>query len=118
MKMRYLLFITSIIILSSVMAGCRNENTAGSNTEDNLTIEQQELPIMTMEEVKQNDGNDGTNAYIVVNGIVYDVTDSTRWREGTHNGFQAGNDLTDNILQDSPHGLRVLDNVKAIGRIE
>ncbi|QUH27382.1 hypothetical protein HZR23_16380 [Serpentinicella alkaliphila] len=73
---------------------------------------------MVMEEVALNDGNEGRNAYIVVDGIVYDVTSSSKWKSGTHNGFQAGRDLSEEILRDSPHGTKVLKNIKAIGRIE
>ncbi|NBG88298.1 cytochrome B5 [Isachenkonia alkalipeptolytica] len=73
---------------------------------------------MTLEELSDNDGRDGANAYVLVEGIVYDVTDSPRWEGGNHNGNQAGQDLTDEILGDSPHGRSVLDRFEAIGRIE
>ena len=86
-----------------------------SVNEDNSS---EDLPIMTMEEVAENDGRDGNNAYIVVEGIVYDVTNSRRWSGGNHNGFQAGQDLTEKIIGVSPHGRRVLDNMEEIGRIE
>lgn len=109
------LIIVLTVFLSSTMLGCNNTDTPGGN--DN-SDELRDLPIMTMEEVSQNDGKDGRNAYIVVNGIVYDVTNSRRWSGGSHNGFQAGQDLTDEILRDSPHGKRVLSNITAIGRIE
>lgn len=117
MKKRYLLFILLLMLLLSVMVACKNGKSLDSNnTTKDVSVE--ELPIIAMEEVALNDGNEGRNAYIVVDGIVYDVTSSTKWKSGTHNGFQAGKDLSEEILRDSPHGTKVLKNIKAIGRIE
>lgn len=71
----------------------------------------------TLEELRAFNGKDGNPAYIAVNGVVYDVTNSSRWKEGMHNGFEAGKDLTEEIVGESPHGLRVLDNVPVVGKI-
>lgn len=70
---------------------------------------------LTLEELSQFTGRDGNPAYVAVEGLIYDVTDSARWRGGMHNTYRAGNDLTEAIQGASPHGERVLANVPLIG---
>lgn len=54
-------------------------------------------------ELKQYNGKDGKPAYVfAVDGIVYDVSASDKWKNGDHNGFETGNDLTDEIKNVSP----------------
>ncbi len=72
---------------------------------------------LTLEELSQYDGKDGNPAYVAVDGVIYDVTDSAAWKEGGHNGFEAGKDLTEEIKNVSPHGVSMLERVPAIGRI-
>lgn len=69
----------------------------------------------TLDELKEYNGKDGKRAYVAVDGIVYDVTDSAPWKNGDHNGYEAGNDLTDEIKNKSPHGISKLENVVKIG---
>ncbi len=57
------------------------------------------LPIFNKESLSEFDGRDGRRAYIAIDGVVYDVTDSPRWPNGNHNGFQAGQDLSRQIPQ-------------------
>ncbi len=126
MSKKNLIFLIVLIVASLMLFACGGDDDsvvdeANGNGEVNDIDEEdpnEDLPVMTMEEVAENDGLDGRNAYVVVDGIVYDVTDSPRWPNGNHNGNQAGQDLTTEIMEDSPHGLRVLGNVEAIGRIE
>jgi predicted heme/steroid binding protein len=76
------------------------------------------LPEFTLEELAEYDGKDGRKAYVAVDGIVYDVTDSRPWKNGEHNGFTAGRDLTEEIKNVSPHGVSKLRNVPAVGKIK
>ena len=69
----------------------------------------------TLEELKEFNGKDGKRAYVAVDGVVYDVTESKAWKDGQLNGFEAGNDLTDAIKNESPHGIAKLDNVVKVG---
>ncbi len=78
---------------------------------------EEELLEFTLTELLEFDGRNGKRAYIAVNGFVYDVTDSSFWRNGGHNGFQAGRDLTDAIVNQSPHGLSTLSGIPLIGII-
>lgn len=73
--------------------------------------------VFTLEELAQFDGTDGKPAYIAVNGVVYDVTNVPQWRGGKHNGFTAGEDLTEEILNISPHGVSKLNGVPVVGKL-
>jgi predicted heme/steroid binding protein len=79
---------------------------------------EEELPTFTLEELAEFDGKDGARAYVAVQGVIYDVTDLPRWKGGTHNGYDAGQDLTDIIINKSPHGLSVLDRATKVGVLE
>lgn len=74
--------------------------------------------VLSPEELAEYDGKDGNPAYIAVDGVIYDVTDSDLWEEGTHNGFEAGQDLTDGLFDESPHGDSVLDRLTIVGTLE
>ncbi|QMS86025.1 cytochrome B5 [Candidatus Xianfuyuplasma coldseepsis] len=62
------------------------------------------------------DGTGDMDAYVAVSDVVYDVTNSAAWTDGTHNGNSAGLDLTDEILS-APHGESVLDGLTIVGEI-
>ncbi|MBN2828338.1 MAG: cytochrome B5, partial [Tissierellales bacterium] len=57
---------------------------------------------MTLEELKSYDGQNGNPAYIAIDGIIYDVSNVSQWKNGTHNGQTAGNNLSDQIASLSP----------------
>ena len=133
MKKRRIIVLLLVLMMVLVLSACGNGDNGGygyENGEENGAEEpgedeavedeaaEEDLPVMTLEELAENDGRDGANAYVLVEGIVYDVTDSPRWTDGNHNGNQAGQDLTEEILRDSPHGRSVLDRFEAIARIE
>ncbi|MBI5846912.1 MAG: CopD family protein [Nitrospirae bacterium] len=72
---------------------------------------------MTSDELAQYDGKDGRPVYIAYNDIIYDVTSSKLWREGSHfKKHPAGNDLT-NILKTAPHGEEKVLKMPAIGKL-
>jgi predicted heme/steroid binding protein len=72
---------------------------------------------LTIEELAFYDGTDGKRALVVVEGYIYDMTDSDYWRNGAHNGFNAGQDLTVAINVNAPHGPGFLDRVPRVGKI-
>ena len=87
-------------------------------TPDEAVEAPEEGPIMlTLEELSAFDGKNGNPAYIAVDGIIYDVTESSLWNNGTHNGYAAGKDLTEEIKNVSPHGISKLKNVAEVGTI-
>ena len=73
---------------------------------------------ITREQLASFDGNDGRPAYVVVNGVVYDVTDSKLWKGGQHmRRHGAGHDLSAEILL-APHGESVLEKVSRVGMLQ
>lgn len=71
-------------------------------------------------ELKRNTGERGTRMWIAHNGLVYDVTDCSKWRAGIHEFLHfPGQDLTGEMSEDS-HGEEVFthDCVKIIGRLD
>jgi len=72
---------------------------------------------LTLEQLKQYDGKNGNPAYVAVDGVIYDVTNLPRWRNGEHNGYSAGQDLTEIIKTKSPHGVSKLIGVPVVGKL-
>lgn len=73
---------------------------------------------MTREELTRFDGREGRPAYVAVGGIIYDLSDSPLWQNGTHEGaHQAGADLTLE-LKGAPHVAAVVERFPSIGRLE
>lgn len=79
--------------------------------------EPMEDKIFTLEELANYDGQDGRPAYVAVDGVVYDLTNSGAWRNGKHNGFTAGKDLTEEIKEISPHGVKNLEGIPVVGKL-
>jgi predicted heme/steroid binding protein/mannose-6-phosphate isomerase-like protein (cupin superfamily) len=69
----------------------------------------------TLTELAQYDGAMGKPAYVAVNGIVYDVSDNSKWSGGTHNGLTAGKYLSAQF--ESCHGVtsKLLDKLPKVG---
>ena len=67
------------------------------------------------EELAKADGKEGHPGYIVYQGKVFDVSDSKRWKNGSHmRRHSAGEDLTAD-LQAAPHGEEVLERFPQVG---
>ena len=104
-----------VIVFSVVLlAGC--SPPAGSPEESVRPGGPEEL-VLTPEELAAYNGKDGIPAYIAVDGVIYDVTNVPEWKNGEHNGFSAGNDLTKEIKTVSPHGISRLNGVPVVGRL-
>ncbi|MFH1511967.1 MAG: cytochrome b5 domain-containing protein [Bacillota bacterium] len=73
--------------------------------------------VFTLDEFAKFDGKNGNPAYIAVDGVIYDVTNVPQWRNGDHNGFTAGHDLTEEIKNISPHGLSKLTGLPVVGKL-
>jgi predicted heme/steroid binding protein len=80
-------------------------DTTSVTLSENITVTATYDKIfMTLSELAQYDGRNGNNAYVLVDGIIYDVTNNPNWPNGNHNGYQAGQDLSAQI-KSSPHGI-------------
>jgi predicted heme/steroid binding protein len=63
------------------------------------------------------DGRSGRPAYIVYQSVIYDVAESSKWKDGRHFGkHSAGTDLTGD-LKGAPHGAEVLENIPQAGSL-
>ena len=92
-------------------AASATDDSATADAAANGTLE------LTLEALKQFDGKNGNPAYVAVDGIIYDVTNVAKWKNGDHNGYTAGNDLTDIIKNKSPHGVKNLEGLPVVGKI-
>jgi predicted heme/steroid binding protein len=97
--------------ISSQPASSVSSAPASSSSSSNLLE-------LTLAELKQFDGKGGRKAYIAVGGTIYDVTGNLNWFRGNHNGFEAGQDLTSAIDNQSPHGRSKLVGLPIVGRIK
>lgn len=120
--MRKIALIALSLMLVCSAAACDNkptattvpvQTTAAAATTDAAEGEREFTP----DELAEFDGKDGRNAYVAVDGVVYDLTDSAAWKNGQHNGFEAGKDLTDEIKNDSPHGVGNLEGIPVVGKL-
>lgn len=115
---------TLAILVLVLMVGCTtsNDNVDDTAMEDktvetttDTSMEEGELEL-TLEELKQYDGQNGNPAYVAVDGIIYDVTTFAKWAGGKHNGHFAGNDLS-NVIDTAPHGRSKLKILPVVGKI-
>lgn len=90
-------------------AAATESTVAGSAADGTLEL--------TLDQLKQYDGKNGNPAYVAVDGIIYDVSNVAKWKNGEHNGYSAGNDLTDIIKNKSPHGVKNLEGLPIVGKI-
>ena len=74
------------------------------------------LLLVTLEELAQFNGKDGNFAFVAVDGQIYDVTNEPNWRNGDHNGQQAGQDVSAYITG-APHGKGILERFTVVGKI-
>jgi predicted heme/steroid binding protein len=99
------------ITSSSVASSSVSSTPASSSSSSNLLE-------LTLAELKQFDGKGGRKAYIAVGGTIYDVTGNLNWFRGNHNGFEAGQDLTAAMDNESPHGRSKLVGLPIVGKIK
>lgn len=69
-------------------------------------------------DLQAQNGKNGRSTFVVVDGNVYDLSDSDMWKEGVHMGrHNAGQDLTD-AIDGAPHGTEVLDRFNRVGALK
>ena len=100
---------TASSAVSSSEVASSSSVTASSSSQANAKT-------FTLDELAQYDGKNGNDAYVAVEGIVYDVTNAAKWQNGNHYGVQAGTDCTTAISR-SPHGTSVLDGLPIVGTL-
>lgn len=115
------------LMLQAGIAGLLLVACAPATVEDSATTSSEavsvsssteEMRTFTLEELSQYNGKDGQPAYVAVDGVVYDVTNVEAWKDGEHKlGLTAGNELTEEITNQSPHGLKVLEGLPIVGEL-
>jgi len=130
------IFIATFLVLSLTLLGCSIDKPRKDNVTQRSTIDTQQpkvsskpptLPTptksppisseeraFTLDELKKYNGENGNEAYIAIDGIVYDVTNAPKWKNGSHQKIKAGNDLSKEITS-SPHGKDILKNLSVVG---
>jgi predicted heme/steroid binding protein len=98
-----------VLLVLLLMTGCTPKQAAQSTDEDQL--------VLTLEELAKYNGKDGQPAYVAVDGVIYDVSNKPAWKNGEHNGYSAGQDLTEIIKTKSPHGVSKLSGLPVVGKL-
>lgn len=105
MRTNYFVIICLVVTILFFMIGCTTDTATD-------TVE-----VLTLDQLSQYDGQNGNPAYISVDGTIYDVTNVPQWKDGEHNGFSAGKDLTEEIKNISPHGVSKLKGLPVVGKL-
>jgi len=106
------------IILSALLlfAGCSATQTPITQTPPTSDQTGQTKSEFTLSQLALYNGKNGAKAYIAISGKVYDVTNVDQWRNGAHNGYQAGVDLTA-AFANSPHSVSILSGLTVVGTL-
>lgn len=83
-----------------------------------MNISTEPLRTFTVEELAEYNGSGGKEAYVGVNGKVYDVTSKIRWAGGTHFGLYAGQDLSDQFMSCHLGMIEILEQLPVVGVLE
>ena len=114
--MKRLVFFMILFIATFTLTACNTNDSPDKRKDDKEDDNQTELLELTIEELAMYNGEDGKDAYIAVDGVIYDVTGVSAWTSGSHNGGMVGMDITD-LIDGAPHGENVLDNLEVVGNI-
>ncbi len=78
---------------------------------------EKELRRFTISELKQFDGKEGRPSYVAYKGKIYDVSNSSLWKDGKHAGRHfAGDDLTPGMIN-APHDEMVFVQFPIVGEL-
>lgn len=112
------IFIALLLGLAMIQPGCVGKQSQNPQTTNQSQTNTANEKVFTLDELKKYNGQNGNSAYVAVDGIVYDVTNAKRWRNGNHeNCAAAGSDLS-NAIKSSPHGKNVLSNLPVVGKLK
>ena len=104
------------IIERATEVGTLAESNIKKEKEEDIS-NRNELKYYRMEEVAKFDGINGTLAYVVIDGTVYDVTSMKPWINGNHYGLSAGRELTDYFKTCHKEELDILKKLRIVGTI-
>jgi predicted heme/steroid binding protein len=110
-KNALVLMLLAVMVAGVLLAGCGgNSSQEAAPSAGSGQSGQAETPakVFTAQELSQYDGSDGHPAYVAVDGVVYDVTGSSLWPQGSHSscpGSVAGRDLSE-VMKTAPERMR------------
>lgn len=72
---------------------------------------------LTLDQLSKYNGKNGNPAYVAVDGVIYDVTNSAVWAAATHFGLLAGKDLTAAFKSCHQGQKQILSKLKVVGKL-
>lgn len=122
MKTLRLFAIAASLLVASCSLTPSSSSSASSSSSMSSSIISSSQPSsslreFTLTELAAYNGDNGSLAYIAVNGTVYDVTNAAEWSNGWHKGMHlAGTDCTA-AFADSPHSASILSSLTVVGTL-
>lgn len=126
------LLAAAALVLALTAAACAGSDTTTTTSQPSIsqtTTPQPSGPTttavpareFTLDELAQFDGLEGRPAYVAVDGVVYDVSGSTQWAQGSHSscslGASAGRDLSE-LIRQAPATMRaLLEQMPVVGSL-
>lgn len=131
---RYPLIIAAIVLAVFIVGGAvtysLNRNQAvveGGQDFDPSSVlpapvsQPESSTVYTAETIKAFDGKDGNKCYVAVKKVVYEIKDSSYWKNGEHTPSagqgMCGADMTE-VIGQSPHGESILGRLPQVGIFE
>ena len=87
-------------------------------TEKEKNINRGDEKIFTLQQLALYNGLNGMEAYVAINGIVYDVTNVKTWSGGRHFGIGAGKDLTTYFNTCHKKDIHILSDFPIVGKLK
>ena len=76
--------------------------------------------VISVAQLLEADGKGGRNCWVAVDGKVYDLSESMNWDNGEHTTSEGqarcGADMS-NVIDKSPHGRKMLDQLDVVGTL-
>ncbi|MFC1711059.1 cytochrome b5 domain-containing protein [Patescibacteria group bacterium] len=117
MSKKMLFFLLFPILIVFTLSGCQQKQPAISNkavtTKVNEKDNQELKRTFTSKELSGFNGLDSNEAYVAVDGLVYDLT--SVFENGKHYGYFAGKDLTDEFY--AKHEKNKIEKYPVIGKL-
>ena len=74
--------------------------------------------VLTEQELSEFNGRDGKRPYVAIDGIVYDLSKISKWKNGKHHGMLAGQILTEEYYRCHSKKLNLIKKSKVVGRLK
>jgi len=92
--------------------------TTTTTTQTTTSTTTTALRVFTLAELATFNGNNGSTAYMAVNGTVYNVTNVAEWSNGWHKGMHLAGTDASAVFAGSPHSLGFLSQLTIVGTLQ